>query len=98
MKHQSLIFSASLGLAGATNKREWDSFSRACQDRKKFPVALAEHLQKDKTDLFNLWLTNGKDLNKLFCCTQCLKGSYSGGWCKDFQAAVSHDISNPWSF
>ncbi|CAE7837005.1 unnamed protein product [Symbiodinium sp. CCMP2592] len=48
-----------------TNKREWDVFSRQCLDRKKFPVSLASHLQRDKTDLFNLWLDNNQDLQKV---------------------------------
>ena len=49
---------------GSTNKKEWDTFSRQCCDRKKFPVALSSHLQRDKVDLFYLWLDNGQDLKK----------------------------------
>ncbi|CAE7222534.1 unnamed protein product [Symbiodinium sp. KB8] len=34
-------------------------------NRKKFPVSLSSHLQRDKVDLFNLWLDNNQDLQKV---------------------------------
>lgn len=49
---------------GTTNKKEWDTFTRECKNRKLFPVELSDYYDKNKTDLFNLWLSNGKDLQK----------------------------------
>ncbi|CAE7319274.1 unnamed protein product [Symbiodinium sp. CCMP2592] len=37
-----------------TNKKEWDTFTRECKNRKVFPVELSEYYEKNKTDLFNL--------------------------------------------
>ena len=45
--------------SGTTNKKEWDMFSRQCLDRKKFPASLAQHVLKNKTDVFNEWLECG---------------------------------------
>lgn len=44
--------------------KEWATFTRECQNRKKFPVALSDHLQRDKLDLFQAWLDNSKNLNE----------------------------------
>jgi hypothetical protein len=49
---------------GVTNKKEWDTFSREILSKKKFPVKLTEHLQRDKVEVFNIWLQNGKDLHE----------------------------------
>lgn len=43
-----------------TNKRDWDRFVRQAGSRSKFPVALSEHFNSAKTDLFNMWLDSGK--------------------------------------
>lgn len=56
---------------GVSHKKEWDTFSRMLQDRKKFPIALSSYVQKSKLDMFNLWLEHGQsmeehlELNKL---------------------------------
>ena len=47
-----------------SHKKEWDAFSRQCNDRKKFPVALAEYANTRKTDLFQLWLENNQNLHE----------------------------------
>ena len=44
-----------------TNKREWDTFSRQCLDRKKFPVSLAGHVLKSKLDVFQEWMKASGD-------------------------------------
>ncbi|CAL1165491.1 unnamed protein product [Cladocopium goreaui] len=48
-----------------TNRAEWAAFSREIKNRQKFPVQLSDHLARDKTDLFNLWLQNGQSLKKV---------------------------------
>ncbi len=50
---------------GCTHKKEWDVFSRQLKNKKKMPGSLAEHVQKNKVDLFNLWLEKGQDLHEL---------------------------------
>ncbi|CAK9010384.1 Uncharacterized protein SCF082_LOCUS10653, partial [Durusdinium trenchii] len=50
---------------GVSHKKDWDTFSRQCENRKKFPVSLTSHLQRDKTDLFNIWLESGKNLEQV---------------------------------
>ncbi|CAE7664460.1 unnamed protein product, partial [Symbiodinium necroappetens] len=63
---------------------EWEDADAASKtpaseiDRKKFPVSLASHLQRDKTDLFNLWLDNNqatkaRDIIKKYGETKGLK-------------------------
>eukprot|EP00435_Cladocopium_sp_Y103_P061461 s1366_g23.t1 len=60
-----------LGMVGgnvrvrSTNKREWDAFMRQTQNRSKFPIALSEYLQTNKTDLFNFWMDSGKNWNEV---------------------------------
>ncbi|CAE7723531.1 unnamed protein product [Symbiodinium sp. CCMP2456] len=44
--------------ARTTNKREWDTFTRQCQNRKLFPIELADYYEKSKTDMFNLVKVN----------------------------------------
>lgn len=46
-------------MRGVTHKKEWDKFSRLCQDRKTFPVSLSGYLDRKKVDLFNMWLEQG---------------------------------------
>jgi len=57
-------------LLGTTHRVEWAAFTREIKNRAKFPIALSDHLQRDKNDLFNLWLENDKSLNKLFVLNQ----------------------------
>lgn len=38
---------------------------RQTQNRSKFPVALSEYLQTNKTELFNLWVDSGKNWNEV---------------------------------
>lgn len=47
-----------------SHKKEWDTFSRQCNDRKKCPVGLAEYVNTRKTDLFQLWLENNQNLHE----------------------------------
>lgn len=56
-------------ISGSTHKNAWDKFCRQCLDRKKFPVSLANHYIRDKTDLFRTWLESSQDWSKLL-----------GGW------------------
>ncbi|CAE7408965.1 unnamed protein product [Symbiodinium microadriaticum] len=48
----------SIVAARATHKREWDTFTRQCQNRKLFPIELADYYEKSKTDMFNLVKVN----------------------------------------
>ena len=50
--------------SGVSNKREWDTFMRQTSG-KKFPLALADYLQSNKTDLFNFWMDSDKDWKKV---------------------------------
>ena len=43
-----------------TNKREWDSFCRAIQNKKTFPCELSSYVAKNKTDLFGHWLDSNR--------------------------------------
>ena len=47
-----------------SHKKEWDEFTRACSNRKKFPIQLSNHLQRDKVDLFNQWLACSKNMKE----------------------------------
>lgn len=51
-------------LQGTTNKKEWDCFIRATQNRKAFPADLAPYLMKSKTDLFGAWLDANRSWDK----------------------------------
>ena len=58
---------------GTTNKREYDSFCRAIQNRKAFPLDLSVYVAKSKTDLFNAWLDAGRNWDK---CRMIMKRSH----------------------
>lgn len=48
----------------STNKRDWDAYMRQVSSKGgKFPSSLSEHFQKDKLELFNIWLDCDKDWN-----------------------------------
>ena len=49
---------------GSNCKSDWDKFSRQCLDRKRFPISLAAHYQRDKLDLFRSWLSANEDWSK----------------------------------
>lgn len=53
---------------GSNCKPQWDRFSRQCLDRRRFPVQLAGHFQRDKLDLFRQWLSSSEDWSKLLGC------------------------------
>ena len=42
-------------ISGVNSKREWDSFNRAIQNKKCFPVELSSYVLKNKNCLFNAW-------------------------------------------
>lgn len=48
--------------SGTSHRAEWAAFTREIKNKAKFPIALSDHLQRDKNDLFNLWLQNGQNL------------------------------------
>ena len=50
-----------------TNKKEWDKFDRSTKTALKFPSSLAPMLKHKKHELFNLWLDNGMDWDKVTC-------------------------------
>ena len=49
-----------------THKKEWDTFSRQLNDRKKLPVQLAEYVNTRKLDLFQIWLENNQNLHESY--------------------------------
>ena len=69
-KGEAIVEAANRAAEGAaransvSHKREWDTFSRQCNDRKKFPVGLADYVNTRKTDLFQLWLENNQNLHE----------------------------------
>lgn len=80
-----------------THKKEWDTFSRLCANRAKFPTELSQHLRKSKLDLFNVWLQSGKQLDErldrkraafqliqisdIDSIRHVMSGSSTPGWC-----------------
>lgn len=50
--------------SGVTNKLEWDKFMRQTSSR-KFPLALSDYLQSNRSDLFNLWVDSNQDWRKV---------------------------------
>ena len=50
---------------GVTHHKEWNTFNRQCNNRKVFPVQLANHLLKNKQDLFQTWMESGKDWDRV---------------------------------
>jgi hypothetical protein len=63
-----------LAVSGTTNKREYDSFCRAIQNRKAFPLDLSVYVAKSKTDLFNAWLDANRNWDK---CRMIMKRTHS---------------------
>ena len=48
----------------STNKREWDAYMRQIASKgSKLAGTVADHFQKDKVELFNIWLDCNKDWN-----------------------------------
>lgn len=47
-----------------THKREWATFSRQLEDRKKLPVQLAPYVNTKKLDMFQIWLENNQNLEE----------------------------------
>ena len=52
MQHAQEIF---LYTSGVNSKKDWDSFNRAIQNKKCFPVELSSYVLKNKNCLFNAW-------------------------------------------
>lgn len=50
---------------GVSHKKEWDKFNRQCLDRKKFPIAMAQHVLKNKNDVFAEWIAAGGEWEKV---------------------------------
>eukprot|EP00438_Fugacium_kawagutii_P017249 Skav234047 [mRNA] locus=scaffold619:25656:27300:- [translate_table: standard] len=59
--------------SSTTHKKEWDSFNRAIQSRKNFPVDLASYVAKSKNCMFNAWLDSGRDWDQ---CRLILKRTH----------------------
>ncbi|CAK9043898.1 Uncharacterized protein SCF082_LOCUS25020 [Durusdinium trenchii] len=54
---------------GKTDKNAWDKFDRS-RKTLKFPESLRPMLKRQKTELFNLWLENGRDWDKVACVVE----------------------------
>jgi len=50
-----------------THKKEWDRFDRSVKTQLKFHESLVPMLKKKKTELFNLWMDNSQDWDRVVC-------------------------------
>ena len=67
----------------SSHPREWAAFVRAASGRKAYVKELAPYMRDDKTDLFNVWLTNNRDVTSCLLTMQrrSISRSKSGkGW------------------
>lgn len=49
---------------GASHPAAWAQFTRLCKNKSSFPVTLSEKYNRNKGDLFAMWMENSQDLEK----------------------------------
>lgn len=55
---------------GKTHKKEWDRFDRSSKCALNFPSSLKPMLLRKKQELFNIWLDNSQDWDKVKCAVE----------------------------